>query len=102
MRYTLPDNFKMGASAAAWQTEGWAGKRPGQDSLIDMAYKQFPDRWREGYGPAVATDFYHRYAEDCALMKELGMTTYRTSIDWSRFILNYETGEVKSGSCRLL
>lgn len=94
MKYRLPDNFKMGASAAAWQTEGWADKRPGQDSLIDIAYKQFPDRWHEGYGPAVATDFYHRYAEDCALMKELGMTTYRTSIDWSRFILNYETGEV--------
>ncbi|VBB06991.1 Hypothetical protein LUCI_2235 [Lucifera butyrica] len=94
MKYYLPKNFMLGASAAAWQTEGWTGKKPGQDSLLDAAYKYSPERWHEGYGPAVATDFYNRYKEDCALMKALGIKAYRTSIDWSRFIQNYETGEV--------
>lgn len=94
MKYFLSKNFMMGASAAAWQTEGWEGKKPGQDSLIDAAYKVNPDRWYEGYGPTIATDFYRRYKEDCKLMKEMGLKAYRTSIDWSRFIKNYETGEV--------
>lgn len=94
MKYYLPKDFMMGASAAAWQTEGWAGKLAGQDSLIDASYKTNPERWHQGYGPTIATDFYHRYKEDCALMKEMGMKAYRTSIDWSRFIKDYETGEV--------
>jgi 6-phospho-beta-glucosidase len=94
MKYFLTKNFMMGASAAAWQTEGWEGKKPGQESLIDAAYKVNPDRWYKGYGPTIATDFYHRYKEDCKLMKEMGLKAYRTSIDWSRFIKNYETGEV--------
>jgi 6-phospho-beta-glucosidase len=94
MKYNLPRDFIMGASAAAWQTEGWTGKKEEQDSLIDAAYKFAPERWHDEYGPAIATDFYNRYKEDCDLMKELGMQVYRTSIDWSRFIRNYETGEV--------
>lgn len=93
-RYQIPDTFLIGASAAAWQTEGWTGKKTGQDSLIDAAYKFSPERWYKGYGPTVATDFYNRYKEDCALMKELGLKAFRTSLDWSRFIKNYETGEI--------
>lgn len=96
MKYYFPKGFKMGASAAAWQTEGWTGKEPGQESLIDVAYTFSPDRWHDGYGPAVAADFYRRYREDCAIMKDMGMKTYRTSVDWSRFITNYETGEVSA------
>ncbi len=94
MKYFLAKDFMMGASAAAWQTEGWTGKKTGQESLIDVAYKMNPERWHEGYGPTVATDFYQRYKEDCKLMKKMGLRAYRTSIDWSRFIKNYETGEV--------
>ena len=37
-----------------------------------------------------STDFYNRYEEDIKLMKELGIQVYRTSIDWSRFITDYE------------
>lgn len=29
-------------------------------------------------------DFYHRYQDDLALMEEMGMKVFRTSIDWSR------------------
>ena len=34
----------------------------------------------------VATDHYHRSAEDVALMADLGLTAYRFSISWSRII----------------
>ncbi len=31
-----------------------------------------------------ASDFYHRYKEDIALMAEMGFTTFNTSISWAR------------------
>ncbi len=38
-----------------------------------------------------ASDFYHRYAEDIALMGEMGYKTFRMSINWTRiFPLGYE------------
>ena len=38
-----------------------------------------------------ASDFYHRYKEDIALMGEMGFKTFRMSINWSRiFPLGYE------------
>ncbi|MBS5987099.1 family 1 glycosylhydrolase [Clostridium sp.] len=40
-----------------------------------------------------ATDFYHHYKEDIALMGEMGFTTYRFSVCWSRI---YPTGEETS------
>ena len=56
--------------------------------------------WHNGYGPAVATDFINRYREDVALMKASGLTHYRTSINWSRFLLDYETAEVDEDYAR--
>ncbi len=34
----------------------------------------------------MACDDYHRYKEDVALMKELGVQTYRFSVSWSRVL----------------
>ncbi|PAD39696.1 6-phospho-beta-glucosidase [Terribacillus sp. 7520-G] len=90
----IPDHFILGAAASAWQTEGWSGKKEGQDSYLDVWYKQNRHVWHNGYGPAVATDFYNRYREDIGYMKEIGLTHYRTSINWSRFLVDYEEGIV--------
>ncbi|MDQ0973375.1 beta-glucosidase/6-phospho-beta-glucosidase/beta-galactosidase [Neobacillus niacini] len=87
----IPRNFILGAAASAWQTEGWAGKKTKQDSYLDLWYKNNKHVWHNGYGPAIATDFYHRFKEDIVLMKEIGLTHYRTSINWSRFLLDYES-----------
>ncbi|PLT28851.1 glycoside hydrolase family 1 protein [Peribacillus deserti] len=86
----LPNDFILGAASSAWQTEGWSGKKETQDSYIDLWYKNNKHVWHNGYGPAIATDFYNRYKEDVALMKEIGLTHYRTSINWSRFLTDYE------------
>ncbi|MDU3078822.1 MAG: glycoside hydrolase family 1 protein, partial [Mixta calida] len=94
-----PD-FILGAAASAWQTEGWHGKKTGQDSYLDAWYQQDRQVWHNGYGPAVATDFINRYREDVALMKASGLTHYRTSINWSRFLLDYETAEVDEDYAR--
>lgn len=36
------------------------------------------------YTNHVASDFYHRYKEDIALLAEMGYTTFNTSISWAR------------------
>lgn len=38
-------------------------------------------------------DFYHTYKEDLALMKELGLKAFRTSISWSRIFPNGDEEE---------
>ena len=90
MTIKIPNDFILGAAASAWQTEGWAGKKETQDSYIDLWYKNNKHVWHNGYGPAIATDFYNRYQEDAGLMREIGITHYRTSINWSRFLIDYE------------
>jgi len=90
----IPQDFILGAAASAWQTEGWSGKKAGQDSYLDLWYKHDRHVWHNGYGPAKATDFIHRYQEDTALMKASGLTHFRTSINWSRFLLDYENATV--------
>lgn len=90
----VPDNFIIGAASSAWQTEGWTGKKDFQDSYLDLWYKNNKNVWHNGYGPAVATDFYNRYKEDIQLMKQIGLTHYRTSINWARFLVDYENAIV--------
>ena len=90
----IPQDFILGAAASAWQTEGWSGKKEGQDSWIDLWYKNDRHVWHNGFGPAIATDFINRFREDVALMKQAGLTHYRTSINWSRFLTDYENATV--------
>lgn len=87
---TLPEGFFLGAASSAWQTEGWNGKKEQQDSYMDLWYKNHKNAWHNGYGPAVATNFHDRYQEDVDLMKQIGLQCYRTSLNWSRFLTDYE------------
>ena len=90
MKITIPENFILGAASSAWQTEGWKGKKEGQDSFIDSWYKNEYFVWHNGYGPAVATNFMEQYQQDVDLMKSIHLTHYRTSINWARFFTDYE------------
>ncbi|HJG31404.1 MAG TPA: family 1 glycosylhydrolase [Collinsella ihuae] len=45
------------------------------------------------YPSHVATDFYHRYAEDIALMGEMGFKCFRLSINWARIFPNGDDAE---------
>jgi beta-glucosidase len=90
----LPKNFFIGAAASAWQTEGWKGKKEFQDSYLDAWYKNNRNVWYQGYGPAIATDYIERYKEDISYMKKIGLDCYRTSLNWSRFLIDYEKAVV--------
>lgn len=79
---SFPENFLWGAASAATQIEGaWEedGKCP---SIWDVAGK----RIKNGDTCHIACDHYHRYKEDVALMKELGLKSYRFSINWCRIM----------------
>ncbi len=79
----FPDEFLWGASTSAYQVEGAAyedGKKASQQDFINKdSYEVF------GFATAeIASDQYHHYKEDVAMMKEMGFTSYRFSIAWSR------------------
>ena len=85
----FPDGFLWGTATAAHQVEGnnwnndwWAWEHNPQS------------RCAEPSGDAI--DHYHRYADDIRLLAELGFTTYRFSLEWSR--IEPEDGEFSRAS----
>jgi beta-glucosidase len=45
LKKQIPENFIIGAGSSAWQTEGWKGKKEGQDSYLDTWYKNEKQVW---------------------------------------------------------
>lgn len=80
---SFPDGFLFGAATAAFQIEGAAHEDGRRDSIWD-AFCRVPGAVIDGDTGDVACDHYHRYREDVALMKRLGLQTYRFSTSWSR------------------
>lgn len=79
----FPRNFLFGAATAAFQIEG-AAFEDGRTASIWDAFCREPGAVINGDNGDVACDHYHRYGEDVALMKGLGLDTYRFSVSWSR------------------
>ncbi len=71
----LPPDFIWGVSSSAFQSEGGA-----LDSNVHRRNAAHSEEDR--YGTSV--DFRHRYREDVALAKQMGVNTYRIGIDWAR------------------
>jgi beta-glucosidase len=88
----FPNNFLWGASSAATQIEG-AYNEDGKGLSIWDHFGHEPGRILHGETADVACDHYHRFKEDVALMKEIGLKSYRFSINWSR-VLPEGTGKV--------
>lgn len=112
MKKGFPDNFLFGGAIAASQADGayneggkgldtqdlryfnaaWdreeradkKNKRMNREkferALSDTENKHYPFRW--------GIDFYHSYQSDLALMEELGLRVFRTSINWARIFPN--------------
>ena len=81
--YLFPASFVWGVSAAAPQIEGAATEDGKGESIWDRFAAQ-AGKTVGGDTPAVACDHYHRFAEDFALMKTLGVRNYRLSVAWPR------------------
>jgi beta-glucosidase len=89
---SFPKDFTWGVAAAAYQIEG-AVATDGRGPSIWDVFTHEPDRIFENHNGDVACDHYHRYAEDVALMRELGAKAYRLSLAWPR-IMPEGTGRV--------
>jgi len=73
----FPTGFLWGTATAAHQVEG--GNTASDLWLMEMAPQSF---FAEPSGDAC--DHYHRYREDLALLKGLGLGAYRFSVEWAR------------------
>ena len=83
MKERFPEHFLWGASSSAFQIEGgWDEDGKGL-SVADYNSFKHSDKQADS---KVASDFYHHWREDIALMKELGMKAYRFSLAWTRII----------------
>ena len=83
MARTFPDGFIFGSATAAYQIEG-AWDEGGRTPSIWDTFSHTPGRTVNGDTGDVATDHYHRWQSDVALMRDLGLAAYRFSVSWSR------------------
>jgi beta-glucosidase len=92
----FPQGFRWGAAAASYQIEGAANEDGKGQSVWDMFCRRPGAVW-EGHTGDVACDHYHRFREDVALMKRLGLKAYRLSIAWPRLLPEGVGGESAAG-----
>lgn len=81
----FPAGFAWGTATASYQVEG-AWDEDGKGESIWDRFVHTSGRIANDDTGDVACDQYHRYKEDVAIMKELGLNAYRFSISWPRVI----------------
>ncbi len=99
---SISKGFLWGGATAANQYEGgWNedGRGPSVADMMSNGSKTEPRRITRAFDDNLyypnhkASDFYHHYKEDIALMKEMGFKVFRMSISWSRI---FPTGTEES------
>lgn len=84
--------FKWGVAASSYQTEG-AWNQDGKSESNWDYFSRIPGKIERVENADVASDFYHRYAEDINLIKAMNFKVFRFSLSWSR-ILPEGTGTI--------
>lgn len=95
IKYNFPQNFWWGAATSGPQSEGRFYKK--HRNMFDYWFDTDPAAFFNRIGPNVASNFYNSYCEDIHMMKEIGLNSVRTSIQWTRLIKDFETGELDDG-----
>ena len=90
----FPRDFVWGVAASAYQIEG-AWNAEGRGESIWDRFSHTPGKTWNGDSGDTACDHYHRYVEDVAFMRKLGVKAYRFSTSWPR-ILPKGKGDVNS------
>ncbi|MBR2439948.1 MAG: family 1 glycosylhydrolase [Lentisphaeria bacterium] len=79
----FPEDFVWGSATASYQVEG-APFEDGKGASVWNEFEKRPGAMRDDVNGDVACDHYHRYPEDIAHMKNIGLNGYRFSLAWSR------------------
>lgn len=87
MSNTFPPGFLWGCATSAYQIEG-SPLADGAGPSIWQRFARTPGRIANGDSGDIACDHYRRMEDDVALMKQLGLTAYRFSINWGRVLPN--------------
>ena len=86
----FPGDFVWGAASSAFQIEGAGNVDGRKDSIWDVLCREDGGTYQKQHAE-VATDHYHRFAEDVGIMREMGLRAYRFSFSWPR-VLSDGTG----------
>ncbi|MDD6762967.1 MAG: GH1 family beta-glucosidase [Clostridiales bacterium] len=78
-------DFVWGAATSSYQIEG-AYNEDGRGMSIWDVYSHEPVKVFGNHTGDTACEHYHRFKEDVALMKKIGIKAYRFSVSWSRII----------------
>lgn len=85
IKLVFPKDFVWGAATASYQIEGAWDQDAKGESIWDR-FSHTPGKVENGDTGDVACDHYHRWRDDVALMKKLGLKAYRFSIAWPRIL----------------
>ena len=97
-RMGFQKDFAWGAATSSYQIEG-AAYEDGKGLHIWDVFCREKGKVFGGDTGDVACDHYHRFKEDVAIMKEMGLKAYRFSLSWPR-ILPEGTGKVNEAGNR--
>ena len=81
----FPKDFLWGVATAAGQIEGAAAEDGRAPSIWDT-FAAIPGKIANNDTPTLACDYYHRYPQHLAAIKELGFQGFRFSFSWSRLL----------------
>nr|WP_284289527.1 family 1 glycosylhydrolase [Angustibacter aerolatus] len=80
---SFPADFAWGTATASLPDRGAAAEGGRTPSIWDT-FSHTPGKVHDGDTGDVADDHYHLFRDDVAIMRDLGLTTYRFSIAWPR------------------
>jgi len=83
--HKFPHNFLWGAATASYQIEG-AWNEDGKGESIWDRFSHTPGKISDQSTGDIACDHYHRYQDDIALMRRIGLKAYRFSVSWTRIL----------------
>ena len=84
-RSAFGPDFQWGVSTAAYQIEG-AHDHEGKGASIWDVFSSRPGKVRQGHHGRLACDFFNRYPDDLALVRDLQIPNFRFSLSWPRLL----------------